>query len=69
MMKAKADRHRVVLMTATRGETGEIHNMDEATSRPRLGEIRAGELRAAAEILGIDRLEFLGCNLREPQVI
>jgi LmbE family N-acetylglucosaminyl deacetylase len=60
IMKAKSNGHRVVLITATRGEAGEIHNMDEASSRPRLGEIRTDELRAAAEILGVDRLEFLG---------
>jgi N-acetyl-1-D-myo-inositol-2-amino-2-deoxy-alpha-D-glucopyranoside deacetylase len=60
MMKAKAHGHRVVLVTATRGEVGEIYNMDEETSRPRLGEIRAAELKAAAEILGADRVEFLG---------
>ncbi|HSS60337.1 MAG TPA: PIG-L family deacetylase [Candidatus Limnocylindrales bacterium] len=60
MMKAKAHGHRVVLVTATRGEVGEIYNMDEAASRPRLGEIRTEELRAADEILGVDRQEFLG---------
>jgi len=60
MLKAKAHGHRVVLVTATRGEVGEIHNMDEATSRPRLAEIRTEELKAAAEILGVDRQEFLG---------
>src|SRR5215471_15954873 len=60
MMKAKAHGHRVVLVTATRGEVGEIYNMDEASSRPRLGEIRTAELHAADEILGVDRQEFLG---------
>src|SRR5256885_8349603 len=60
MMKAKADGHRVVLITATRGEVGEIYNMDEAASRPRLGEIRTDELKTAGEILGVDRQEFLG---------
>src|SRR6266446_1071723 len=60
MMKAKAHGHRVVLVTGTRGEVGEIYNMDEAASRPRLGEIRTEELKSAAEILGVDRLEFLG---------
>ena len=59
-MKAKAHGHRVVLVTATRGEVGEIYNMDEATSRPRLGEIRTEELKAAGDILGVDRIEFLG---------
>jgi N-acetyl-1-D-myo-inositol-2-amino-2-deoxy-alpha-D-glucopyranoside deacetylase len=60
MMKAKAHGHRVVLVTATRGEVGEIYNMDETASRPRLGEIRTVELKAAGEILGVDRIEFLG---------
>src|SRR5205823_10588335 len=60
MMKAKAHGHRVVLVTATRGEAGEIYNMDEEASRPRLGEIRTEELKSAAEILGVDRQEFLG---------
>jgi N-acetyl-1-D-myo-inositol-2-amino-2-deoxy-alpha-D-glucopyranoside deacetylase len=60
MMKAKAHGHRVVLITATRGEVGEIYNMDEADSRPRLGEIRTHELEKATEILGVDRQEFLG---------
>jgi N-acetyl-1-D-myo-inositol-2-amino-2-deoxy-alpha-D-glucopyranoside deacetylase len=60
MMKAKAHGHRVVLVTATRGEVGEIYNMDEASSRPRLGAIREAELRAADEIIGVDRQEFLG---------
>jgi len=60
MMKAKAHGHRVVLATATRGEVGEIYNMDEASSRPRLGEIRTQELKNAGDILGVDRIEFLG---------
>jgi len=60
MMKAKAEGHRAVLVTATRGEVGEIYNMDAEAARPRLGEIREAELRAAGEIIGIDRHEFLG---------
>lgn len=60
MMKAKAHGHRVVNITATRGEAGEIYNMDETESRPRLAEIRTKELEAAADILGVDRLELLG---------
>ena len=60
MLKAKADGHRVVMVTGTRGEVGEIHNMDEAASRPRLAEIRTAELKKADEILGVDRQEFLG---------
>ena len=60
MLKARAEGHRVVLVTATRGEVGEIYNMDEASSRPRLGEIREKELENAARILGVNRGEFLG---------
>ena len=59
MLKARADGHRVVLVTATRGEVGEIYNMDEAATRPRLGEVRAAELEHAARILGVNRAEFL----------
>ncbi|MDQ6772845.1 MAG: PIG-L family deacetylase [Actinomycetota bacterium] len=60
MLKARAEGHRVVLVTATRGEVGEIHNMDEASIRPRLAEVRTEEMRRAGEILGINRQEFLG---------
>src|SRR2546423_698100 len=59
MLKARAAGHRVVLVTATRGEVGEIHNRDEAASRPRLAEIREKELESAARILGVTRGEFL----------
>ena len=47
MMKARADGHRVVLVTATRGEVGEIYNMDEKATRPHLGEVRTKELEKA----------------------
>jgi len=60
MLRAHLDGHRVVLVTSTRGEEGEIHNMDEASVRPRLAEVRTQELRRSCEILGVDRLEFLG---------
>jgi N-acetyl-1-D-myo-inositol-2-amino-2-deoxy-alpha-D-glucopyranoside deacetylase len=60
MMKAKREDHRVVLVTSTRGEAGEIYNMDEKATRPHLGEVRTKELETAAKILGVDRLEFLG---------
>ncbi len=60
MLRAHNAGHRVVLVTATRGEEGEIHNMDEASVRPRLAEVRTEELRRACEILGVDRLQFLG---------
>jgi N-acetyl-1-D-myo-inositol-2-amino-2-deoxy-alpha-D-glucopyranoside deacetylase len=60
MAKAHDEGHRVVLVTATRGEVGEIAVLDEVTTRPRLGEVREAELRKACEILGVDRLEILG---------
>jgi LmbE family N-acetylglucosaminyl deacetylase len=59
MIRAHDHGHRVVLVTATRGEEGEIHNMDEASVRPRLGEVRTEELRRSGEILGVDRQVFL----------
>jgi len=59
MLKARADGHRVVLVTATRGEVGEIYNMDEASTRPHLGEVRTKELEAASRLLGVNRGEFL----------
>ena len=48
MAKAVADGHRVVLVTCTRGEMGEIvvPDMDTPDNHRRLGEIRAGELEA-----------------------
>ena len=60
MLRAHQDGHRVVLVTATRGEEGAICNMDEASVRPRLAEVRTEELRHSCEILGVDRQEFLG---------
>ena len=60
MCRAHDEGRRVVLVTATRGEEGEIHNMDEAAARPRLAEIRTEELRKATAILGVDQQVFLG---------
>jgi N-acetyl-1-D-myo-inositol-2-amino-2-deoxy-alpha-D-glucopyranoside deacetylase len=60
MARAHDEGRRVVLVTATRGEVGEIAVLDEAETRPRLGEVRETELRRACAILGVDRLEFLG---------
>ena len=53
---------RTVLVTATGGEEGEIHDpdLDPEEARPRLGDIRREELRRGVEILGIDHLELLG---------
>src|SRR5262245_63191701 len=59
MARAKRDGHRVVLVSATRGELGEFAP-DVLTPGETLTERRAAELHAAAEILGVDRVEFLG---------
>lgn len=57
--KAAKDGHRVVLVTATRGEHGEVADgfLDPGES---LGERREKEVAAAVEILGVARQEFLG---------
>jgi N-acetyl-1-D-myo-inositol-2-amino-2-deoxy-alpha-D-glucopyranoside deacetylase len=60
MLRAHHEGIRVVLLTATRGEEGDIHNMDAVSVRPRLGEVRTEELMRSCAILGVDRHEFLG---------
>ena len=59
MAKAAADGHRVVLVVATRGDHGEVAEgvlADEET----LADRRVEETHKAAEILGVERVEFLG---------
>jgi mycothiol conjugate amidase Mca len=53
---------RVILVTATRGEEGEIHDadLDPEEARSRLGAIREEELRQAASLLGIGEIYLLG---------
>ncbi len=52
---------RVVVVTATDGVEGEVHNYDEVEQiKARLDEVRAEELRAALDILGVENHEFLG---------
>jgi LmbE family N-acetylglucosaminyl deacetylase len=59
MSKAAEAGHRVVLVTATRGEHGEVaEGFLEAGEE--LWQRRVRETEAAAEILGVSRLEFLG---------
>ena len=62
MAKAVEDGHRVVLVTGTRGELGEIvvADMDTPDNHRRLGEIRAGELERAMGALGVTEWENLG---------
>jgi N-acetyl-1-D-myo-inositol-2-amino-2-deoxy-alpha-D-glucopyranoside deacetylase len=51
----------VVVVTATDGAEGEIHNYDDPDAiRPRLAEVRADEIRAALDVLGVKHHEFLG---------
>ncbi len=59
MVKAIADGHRVVLVTATRGECGEVAEGFLAPGET-LGERRSAETLASAEALGLHRVEFLG---------
>jgi N-acetyl-1-D-myo-inositol-2-amino-2-deoxy-alpha-D-glucopyranoside deacetylase len=62
MAKAIADGRRVVLVTCTRGEMGEIvvPELDTPDNHRRLGEIRAAELEAAMGELGVTEWENLG---------
>lgn len=59
MLLASNAGHRVVLVFATRGECGEVTDgfLDEGET---LGERRETEARAAAVLLGVHRVEFLG---------
>ena len=61
MARAKREGHRVVLVSATRGELGE-YAPDALAPGEALVDRRVAELTAAAEILGVDRVEFLGYN-------
>ena len=62
MAKAVAAGRRVVLITATRGEMGEIvvPEMDTAENHRRLGEIRMVELERAMQLLAVTEWENLG---------
>ncbi len=57
--KLTQNKHRVVLITATKGEAGEPGN-PPITTRDKVGEVREQELRRAAKILGIFNIHFLG---------
>ena len=62
MAKAVQAGRRVVLVTCTRGEMGEIvvPDMDTPDNHRRLGVIRAGELERAMDRLGVTEWENLG---------
>jgi LmbE family N-acetylglucosaminyl deacetylase len=59
MAKAAAEGHRVVLVTATRGEHGEVVEGVLEEGEP-LAKRRVAELEAAADVLGVARCEVLG---------
>lgn len=59
LAKAAAEGHRVVAVFATRGEHGEVDDGVLAAGES-LADRRSAETARAAEILGIDRVEFLG---------
>jgi LmbE family N-acetylglucosaminyl deacetylase len=58
MALAKSEGHRVVLVSATRGELGE-HAPESLAPGELLVDRRVAELHAAADVLGADRVEFL----------
>jgi N-acetyl-1-D-myo-inositol-2-amino-2-deoxy-alpha-D-glucopyranoside deacetylase len=53
---------RTAVLCCTDGQLATIYakDMPEEETRPRLGEIRRGELQAACAILGVDEVHFLG---------
>lgn len=59
MRKAFEEGHRVVLVVATRGEQGEVADGFLAEGE-QLWQRRVVETRAAADVLGVQRTEFLG---------
>ena len=59
MAKAAADGHRVVLVVATRGERGEVAD-GYLEPGEELWQRRVDETHAAAAVLGVSRVEFLG---------
>ncbi|MCP4964301.1 MAG: hypothetical protein GY926_03610 [bacterium] len=61
LAKYAAAGEQVVVVTATDGAEGEVHNYDNADEiKQRLPEVRAQEIADALEILGVPRHEFLG---------
>ncbi len=56
-----AEGEQVVVVTATDGAEGEVHNYEDPEPvKARLGEVRAEELAKALAILGVQHSEFLG---------
>ncbi|HEX2152888.1 MAG TPA: PIG-L family deacetylase [Acidimicrobiia bacterium] len=61
LAQASDDGRPTMVVTATDGAEGEIHNYDDPDAiRPRLAEVRAEEIAASMSILGVDEQHFLG---------
>ncbi|MPZ73690.1 MAG: N-acetyl-1-D-myo-inositol-2-amino-2-deoxy-alpha-D-glucopyranoside deacetylase [Nitriliruptorales bacterium] len=60
LLRAADEGIRTAVVTCTGGERGEIHNMDEESTRPRLAQVRREELRGALAVLGAGEPRFLG---------
>ncbi len=66
ILKSAREGHRVILITCTNGEMGEMKHLgmnldpDSETDRQRLGEIRREELTRAAQILNVSQVHTLG---------
>jgi N-acetyl-1-D-myo-inositol-2-amino-2-deoxy-alpha-D-glucopyranoside deacetylase len=62
LARYSAEGMRTTLVTATRGEVGEIldKDLDPKEAAPRLASIREAELRNAVKIMGVTELVFLG---------
>lgn len=61
LAQASADGRPTMVLTATDGAEGEIHNYDDPESvKPRLAEVRAEEVAEAMSILGVGEHHFLG---------
>lgn len=62
LARYSAEGVRTILVTATLGDEGEIHDPElvEEEARPRLSTIREAELRRAVQVLGVSDLELLG---------
>jgi N-acetyl-1-D-myo-inositol-2-amino-2-deoxy-alpha-D-glucopyranoside deacetylase len=62
LARYSAEGVQTTLVTATRGEVGEIldKDLDPKEAAPRLASIREAELRSAVKILGVGELVFLG---------
>ncbi len=57
--KLTQNKHQVILITATKGEAGELGN-PPITTRDKIAQVREQELRRSTKILGVSDIHFLG---------